>query len=413
MPAEVLKGNLVDSQPVSSKKLNLRVYDGLDDLRSLRSAWDVLLSQYPHATTFSSWEWLSCWWKCFGANRQLLILAFFDSSSLVGLAPFSISEERFGSIPLRVLRLLGDGSGDSDNLDFIVQPGFELSFAKAILQYLRQKPRRWDVSLLNTLPSASAIGPCLKELLQSSSWSCFHYSSTCSRISLSDWETYAELLDSQDRKNLVRYTRRLQTRYTTRIYRCKDPEQLPRFLDALFRRHQERWTGVGQPGSFSLTQRREFYTQLSRSLLARGWLELWILELDREIAAVQFGFRYGHTVFQLQEGYDPARSSDRVGFVLRGEVLKRLISEGVQTYDFLGGDDAYKARWGAEKGQYQHIHFAPSLTLGAIALQSAEAATRSKEWLRQRIPPSAWNLMHKANVAFSGKRTSISSSIIS
>lgn len=405
MSTEVLNWSFTSPQPIGSKKLYLRAYDKFDDLRSLRPAWDALLSQYPHATTFSTWEWLSCWWRCFGGNRQLLMLALFDSSSLVGLAPFAISKESVGSVSLRVLRLMGDGSGDSDNLDFLVRPGLELIFSRAILQFLRQRPRRWDVSLLNTLPSISPIASCLRELLNSSSWTCFHYSSTCSRVPLSDsWESYSETLDSQDRKNLTRYTRRLQARHATHIYRCPDAEQLPRCLDALYRLHQERWRAVGLPGTFAQTQRRQFYTHLSRLLLARGCLDLWVMELDRQIAAVQFGFRYGQTVFQLQEGYDHERASDRVGFVLRGEVLKRLISEGIRTYDFLGGDDAYKARWGARKGQYQNIHFAPSLTLGAILLHSRDTTGRSKEWLRQRIPNAAWNLLHKANLTLQTKR---------
>src|SRR5271165_6106557 len=75
-------------------ELSLHVYKDLNELGALRPAWDELLSQYPSATTFSTWEWLSCWWACFGKHRQLLILALFDSGSLVGLAPLSISKER-------------------------------------------------------------------------------------------------------------------------------------------------------------------------------------------------------------------------------------------------------------------------------------------------------------------------------
>jgi CelD/BcsL family acetyltransferase involved in cellulose biosynthesis len=381
--------------------LSLRTYENLDELSALRPAWDELLSHYPLATTFSTWEWLSSWWGAFGKNRQLLTLAFFDSGSLVGLAPLSISTESTRWLSLNVLRLMGDGSGDSDNLDLPVRPGFERVFAESIVRYLRQRKRMWDVCLLNTLPPDSLVAGCLAEILSSPRWTFFAYSSKSSAVSLPEsWDLYVQTITSEDRKNLARYTRRLQTRYRTRIYRCEDSKELPSCLDALFRLHQGRWHSAGEPGSFSSAERREFYAQLSQHLLARGWLDLWVLELDGKIAAVQFAFRYGEKVFQLQEGYDHERASDRLGYVLRGEVLRQLISNKVRIYDFLGGEDPYKARWGAREGQYRQLHFARALSLGGASLRYLDETARSKEWLRRHVPSSVWSLLHKAKKAF-------------
>jgi CelD/BcsL family acetyltransferase involved in cellulose biosynthesis len=382
--------------------MKLQVYRNLDQLAGLRAAWDELLSEYPLSSTFSTWEWLSCWWRCFGKERQLLVLALFDGTSrLVGLAPLSISTERFrGLLSLRVVRLMGDGSGDSDNLDFPVRLGFEGPFAEAVLQYLQQEKRQWDLCELNTLPADSPAARWIAECTDSKDWTCFEYFSKSSGIALPDtWEKYVEQLSSEDRKNLVRYERRLKKRYSTRIYRCTKEEDLPICLDALFRLHQGRWLSEGEPGSFSSPERREFYGQLSRCLLSRGWLALWVLELDGEISAVQFAFRYRDAVFQLQEGYDHNRPSDRAGYVLRGEVLKQLITEKVRRYDFLGGEDAYKTRWAAHPGSYRRICLARPLTAAAMLLRSVNWAERSKNWLRARLPSSAWGLLHQVNIS--------------
>ncbi len=393
----------VQASPKSSlmkpEKLNFRTYRSLEELSSLRAAWDELLSKSLHASTFCTWEWLSSWWTAFGKNSELFVLGLFDSSELVGLAPLAISKERAGLFTLRVLRFLGDGSGDSDNLDFPVQPGMEPLFAECLVEYLRHSSKKWDLCLLNTAPASSPVATSIMQSLKSSSWTNFNYSSRCSEVPLPEtWEEYSKCLSSEDRKNLVRYTRRLHARYSARIYRCSDPDQLPSTLSELFRLHQERWTSAGKPGAFASVERRQFYGQLSALLLSRGELELWVLELNGEIAAVQFGFRYRDTVFQLQEGYSLAHGSDRVGFVLRGEVLKTLISEGARTYDFLGGEDSYKARWGALAGTYRHIHFARSFSIGAAWLQIADKTSKGKEWLRKKIPANAWNLLHKAHL---------------
>jgi CelD/BcsL family acetyltransferase involved in cellulose biosynthesis len=394
-------------------ELSLRAYENLDQLSALRPAWDELLSHYPPATTFSTWEWLSCWWECFGKSRRLLTLGLFDSGTLVGLAPLSISQERVGSfpLPLRVLRLMADGSGDSDNLDLPVRPGFERVFAEMMLQFLKQHRRQWDVCALETLPPDSLAAGCLIEMLRSSPWILFEHSTKFSAIPLpGDWDLYTQTLSSEHRNNLTRYTRRMQRRYSTRIYRCIAADELPACLEAMFRLHQERWQRAGEPGSFSSAARREFYAQLSRRLLDRGCLELWVLELDRKIAAVQFGFRHGEKVFQLQEGYDHRHSSDRPGFLLRGEVLKHLISENVRSYDFLGGEAPHKARWGAREGQYSQLHFALKLSTGGLCLRFVDRASKSKDWLRQRLSNSIWRALHRMNVAVHSGRSSPPSS---
>lgn len=357
------------------------------------------------ATTFSTWEWLSSWWECFGEKRQLVTLALFDSGALVGLAPFSLSVESAGIFSLRTLRLLGDGSGDSDNLDFPVKPGHEAAFAEAILHWIRQQNHKWDVCLLNTLPTTSPVADHLATLVSSPKWTAFEYSSKSSAVPLPEtWDLYLDMLSSEDRKNLSRYTLRLQRRYATRIYRCKTQEEVRPCLEALFHLHQERWRSAGQTGSFSSLERRDFYQLLSSRLLARGVLELWALELDGKIAAVQFAFRHGERVIQLQEGYDPTRTSDRPGYVLRSQVLKQLIAEGVRIYDFLGGEDSYKRRWAAREGKYRQLHFAPPLSRGGMWLQFINKSGKSKEWMREALPSSVWNFLHKVNVALHSTR---------
>src|SRR5271156_1231348 len=141
------------------KPLQVRVYENLADIESLRPHWDQLLCEFRGATTFSSWEWLAPWWRAFGESRQLLVLAFFDESSrLVGLAPLCVEKRRVTPlVDLRVVRFWGDGSGDSDNLDFPVLAGYEDEVAGTVLNYLAKESRRWDYCELNTMPQDSAV----------------------------------------------------------------------------------------------------------------------------------------------------------------------------------------------------------------------------------------------------------------
>jgi CelD/BcsL family acetyltransferase involved in cellulose biosynthesis len=389
----------------TARDLQIRAYRDLEDLQSLVPLWEDLLSAYPLATTFSTWEWLSSWWRNFGGGQQLFVVGVSEGNSrLIGLAPLSIVSRRVaGPVRVRELCLMGDGSGDSDNLDLPVRPGFEDQFAGALLECLSEHRSAWDLCRFNTLPPDSPAAATLLRGLHRRTWTVRQYERMASAIVMPDsWEAYLRQLPSEDQKNLERYSRRLDRRHQSRIYRCSREAELPACLEALFRLHQARWLAAGEPGSFSSEQRQKFYFDLSRTLLARGWLELWVLELGGTIAAVQYGFRYGSTVFQLQEGFDPAHSSDRVGFILRGHVMKVLIAEGVRKYDFLAGEPGYKARWGAQAGHYINLHFAQPYSLGSTLLRTLSHARQGKEWLRARLPKPAWQVLHKINLGIQG-----------
>jgi CelD/BcsL family acetyltransferase involved in cellulose biosynthesis len=381
--------------------LEIRTYRSLAELERIRPQWNDLLESYSLATTFSTPEWLIPWWRNFAGNQKLLSLAFFAADSrLVGLALLSLSKRRVVKpVSLSLLRLMGDGSQDSDNLDIPVLPGFEQRVAESLIRFLKKGTVKWDFAEFNTMPPHSPMAQALRQLFAKNSWVMVEKQRPASVISLpSSWEEYIQVLSSEDRNNLVRYARRLEKRYAVRIYRCSSEEQLPRCLEALFAHHQARWHAAGEAGSFGSTERRNFYYELSRLLLKQDRLDLWALELDDEIAAAQFAFRYRDTVFQLQEGNNPKHTSDRVGFLLRGHVLKELIAQGVRTYDFLGGQPGYKSRWGAQAGHYMDFRFARSFTAGAAYVAGTRNARAAKEWLRRALPASAWERLRRANL---------------
>ena len=92
-------------------ELRPRIYENLEDLENLRSDWEALLSQFPCTTSFSTLEWLIPWWRAFGSDDRLQVVAFRDAlESLVGVAPLALGEERSFGSKLRLLRLMGDGS---------------------------------------------------------------------------------------------------------------------------------------------------------------------------------------------------------------------------------------------------------------------------------------------------------------
>ena len=378
------------------QNLNVRVLTTLESLEMLRPAWEELLFQYPQSSIFSTLEWLAPWWRSFGEDQQLHVLAFEDMSSrLVGLAPLSISTHATLGKKWKILRLMGDGSGDSDNLDVPVVPEYADDVVVKLLRYLNNYFRLWDFCEFNTLPADSRIANRLISSLEEEGWPHFTYKKpSCCVVLPGDWETYLRELSSKVRKNYEYYRRRLDKLPSTRIYRCSKDVDLLACLEALFELHQTRWQSAGQPGSFSLASRRRFYQDLSAVLLERNQLEFWLLEIGGKTVAADYGLRYRDTVYALQSGFDLAYGLESPGFYLKAKMLKALIESGVRRYDFLAGFTESKARWNAQPSHYWRIQFALPVSSGAVFLRIRRDSSNIKAWLRGHLPESAWKLLH-------------------
>jgi len=383
------------------ENVHVRVYQNADTIEeTLSPRWDELLSEFDSATVFCTWEWLRAWWRAFGNRQKLLVLGFFDETDrLVGVAPLMLATRPGRGGPhLRILRLLGDGSGDSDNLDLPVRRGYENAFVNSLLHWLQEEADHWDLCEFNTLPRDSPTAIRLQMRARDLGWNTFQCERPRSVVHLPEsWEAYLRSLSSEDQHNLPRYLRRLQHRYHVHFKKCRAEQELPGALKTLFDLHQMRWQSRGEPGTFCNSARRKFYGEMSGALLARGYLEFWLLELDGEPVAAQFAMRYRNTVFQLQEGFDPRHSSDKVGYLLRGYILRQLIASGVRHYDFLGGRAPHKLRWRAEDGNYITVRLARPHSFAAMYASLAHHSDKGKERLRTYLPPRAWKTLHEIN----------------
>jgi CelD/BcsL family acetyltransferase involved in cellulose biosynthesis len=382
----------------SDQNLTIVVHDSLESLEPLRPEWERLLGQYPPASIFSTYEWLAPWWRAFGGADRLLVLAFRDhSSALMALAPMAVTVRPAFPFSLLVLRMMGDGSHDSDNLDLPVRPGFEEAFACSLLDWMQRNSGLWDVCELNTLPASSSLGARLPDDLAKRRWNYISSTQPQTVVELAaSWEAYQKRLSSKERGKIGLRARRLEKKFDVRIHRCSEESEIDGLLQALFELHGRHWQQRGLPGTLHAPARRQFYRELARVLLTRGRLEFWILELNAKIAAAQFGLRCGTTVFSLQEGFDPEHAADSVGYVLRSQVLKQLIADGVRRYDFLGGTDDSKMRWGGELKRYLNLHFARPRTRGGLYLTLKAQSGQSKDWLRTRLAPGVWKGLKSA-----------------
>jgi CelD/BcsL family acetyltransferase involved in cellulose biosynthesis len=254
---------------------------------------------------------------------------------------------------------------------------------------LRANRRRWDCLWLPLLAGWTGAHERLARLTNGS-LRCYVHERGAEFAGLALPETheaYLGSLSANARSNLRRGAKRLAADGArVECVRCERAEQLPEMLAALFDLHQRRWQVDGVPGCFGAGSRlTRFYTGFAPAALRSGWLRLYALRVDGVIRAVQYGYAYAGTFYQLQEGYDPD-APEGTGNVLREHVFKASIEEGLTNYDFLGEFTEHKRRWGATpRAGYDLFIGRPQLK---NSLLFARPIWPTGRFLREEFPPA-------------------------
>jgi CelD/BcsL family acetyltransferase involved in cellulose biosynthesis len=157
-----------------------------------------------------------------------------------------------------------------------------------------------------------------------------------------------------------------------------DPAHLEQDMRTLAQLHDARW---GAEGSGALADRRAaFHQDFARVALQRGWLRLWMAEIEGTPVAAWYGFRFGGEELYYQSGRDPEWEKDSVGFALLTHTMRSAFDDGLTVYRLLRGGESYKDRFATSDPGLQTV-VAGRSALGRAAERAAPMALR----LRRRI----------------------------
>ena len=373
----------------------------------MQRAWNELLSKSRADTVFLTWEWLTAWWRAYGKNGELYILRVIDDDETIGLAPFyrkTISKYGFS---FQVLALIGDGSADSDYLDWISEQGDEEIVARSLINFLVANTRFWDIILLNEIPETSLHHSFLRNLAQDKGWYYAHTIVPCAYVNLpSDWETYLRSLKPRMRTKVRSLMKHFEQIPNVRFDLCTHPDQIESRLQSLFALHTDRWRKVGEQGVFGSEAKQQFYLNMSKLFLSQGWLRFYSLAVDCNYLAHQFCFQYKQTIFLLQEGFDPKWDAHAPGNVLRAHVLRDSIQRDLLIYDFLAGVTPHKLSWGCDVKRSLRLSVALPKFKTKIFFGLPLAVQWTKEKLKTILPETVleWAISLKQHVMPKRKR---------
>ncbi len=362
-------------------------YRTWDELGPLAARWNQLLSASSSDTLFLTWEWCEAWWKNYGAARPLMVLASWDGSQLLGIAPLYADVARRWGSEWKCLRYIGDGSNDSDYLDCFAAPGREAEVIGAFADYLQSHKQEWDWLELCTTPANSVCLPVLAAAGRQKGWHSAAESIPCiTRVLPRSWDEFLAGVRPRFRTKLRSCLADLEHQIRCQPRECTSESELDSWLPQLFALHARRWNRKGQAGVFDHPDKRAFYHAISRATLRNGWLAFHRLDWVERPLALQYGFRYRNRFYLLQEGYDPAFESVRPGMALRAWLMRHWIESGLEEYDFLAGSSSAKLEWGSEVRTSVRLLLAPAPTAAWVSLKAPRLRRSLKERVRTLVP---------------------------
>lgn len=353
-------------------------------LTVLETEWRDLAALCPTATIFQTWEWNRAWWRHLGQSapgRKLCVLTFRNAAgALVGLAPLMTS--LWHGTLLRRLSFLG--TGVSDYHDILAAPGSEDAVCDAFYAHLRGM-RGWQVADFAQLREDGLLRARPPKPESGLTWQDAP-GEACPFLPLpADWETLARGLGKKTRGNIAYYERALRKLYGLDIGALDDPDALDDELQTVFDLHQRRWNQRWLPGVFGSGRVRRFHREAARALLAQGWLRLFLLRLDGQTQAGLYCFAFGDRLCYYQGGFEPTLARHSLGTILTAHALQTAVAEKRAVFDFLRGDEPYKAKWTTSS----QVNVRRMITRrGAPAAPLARAASQIEDRIERRV--KAW-----------------------
>jgi len=373
-------------------------------LAPLRAQWNAL----ARGVAFRSYEWLESWWRTYGVgpNRQLCVLGAFGANGrLVGIAPWYLDATPLGG---RVLRFLGSGEVCSDYMSVLCDVNQRDPVCASIVHWLSMDAEQptstrtgWNRLELDGVDAADeTMARILDGMLAAGHLVSTRSRASCWRVHLPEsWDAYLQQLSRSHRKQLRRLERNYFDSGRALLHLAGNERELGLGLEALVRLHQRRRTSLGERGAFASTRFIDFHAETAQRLLATGNLRLVWLELDGQIVAAEYQVLGDGVVYAYQSGIEPTALSHEPGRLITLASLQLAIAERRRAFDFLRGDEAYKAHWRAVPRPSEDVTILRD-TRGARLRQNLSAAGHNlKSLLRAGLKRSGEIAGHGANAS--------------
>lgn len=363
------------------------LHESWETLEPWAGQWDHWAENNP----FRAWDWMTTWWSFYGPvhpRSRLHVLSIHSGKELIGFAPLFKSWHPFWGW---TIRFLGSGEVCGDDLGWIAAEEFQQDVGQAVAKALEGAPVKTPsravltengnpgsacyiscqhLDLDGVKPSDRGIQSLLHEL-EALGWRIDARTiDHCWQIDLP--ATWTEYLQNVLGRSMRKKVRRLSDRYLAsgevKVRTVSGHESWDEAWGHLVSLHQARRRQLGDRTAFHSSVFQQFHQTILRRLLPVNKARLVWLEWQSQPIAAEYLLISGQVVRAYQSGMNPRVAHLSPGFLANLVAIQQAIAEGYSLFDFLRGDEPYKAEWGARPVKMIRIRAVPSRPMARLRL---------------------------------------------
>lgn len=334
----------------------------LDDVAVVEKEW-LDLEARSSCSFFLSWTWIGTWLSVIEPHCDVLRVHF--KEQLVGLALVTRSQHSaFNHFPSSRIHFHQKGNALCDQIwteynGMLSVEDHQNASMIASLRYLEKEFSDWDELVI------SAVTEEVAELMEGAT--------DLTRQDL--WQSPTFGVDLQQLKQLgsnyldsLSRNTRYQIRRSLRLYQSRNNDtglklvfadscaEALTYLDEVAPLHLDRWgSGLSESGFTN-----ESFVAFHRELIRRGWpdgrIDFIKVKSGAKVIAYIYNFLYRGTVYFYLSGI-AAETEPKLkpGLCSHALCIQHYLDKGYKYYDFMGGDDRYKASLGKRRDELYKI----------------------------------------------------------
>jgi len=318
------------------------------------------LEEHCEASFFLSWSWISTWLSTY--QPEVDVLKVYSGGALVALSLLSRSHfsqwKRFHSRRLHIHQT-GDPAQDQIWTEYngiLACPEHESAIYAILLPYLLEYYPDWDELVIGAVSKKVA-----EQLAHSSNlkslvlWQSPSYGVDLIKLK-AEFPDYLSSLSRNTRYQIRRSFKLYEAEGGLSLHFAHDVEEALVFFKQAGPLHLEKWgAGQGESG-YSNPEFIKFHENLIRRAFPLKQVDIIKVCCNSGVVGYLFNFLYrGQVYFYLSGLKSEADSKLKPGLCAHSLAIQHYMDEGYHFYDFMGGQDRYKASLGQEHEELFHI----------------------------------------------------------
>lgn len=306
----------------------------------LAESWNELLLRSENTSVFSRHEYLSKWFKFFGAGRNPFVAEFRDNGETVGYAPLMDRTAAGGDrIELCAMGHFADYCG------FVVLPEYEERVASTFFSLIEE--RGVAVLTLDHFREETRVFRALVDVIRQREY--FYRPLAVTRSPFVEiegsWEDYIRQRSRNTYRDLRKKLNRLTAVPGLEVEVIAGLAEYEEHVQRMLNMHLKLWFSRGQSTPYKSLERRLFLRELGQIMFEKGILRFTCLKLEGQPVAYLWCYDHKGVRHYLNAAWDLGHASLSPGSLLLINDMRDAFEQGLAEYDMLGGEEPYKYRY--------------------------------------------------------------------